>query len=127
MAAYVQQLKLRDLVSELSNISWDSLKQVLLYLGLPKNKLDDIEVMNPTSVSRRTNALDCWLQMDVSASWQKVVVALVRCDVMAEAKRIGTKYNCHMYTDAVPMPHGPSDSYLVSISAASGALSQAII
>jgi hypothetical protein len=81
--------ELRELVSTLTTLSWEDLKQVLLSLGVPKHKIDDIETMHPTSVSsRRMSALDCWLQMDVSASWWKLFMALVNCGQIAEAVKI---------------------------------------
>ena len=93
MAARFQQLELRDVVSSLSSVSWDDLKRVLLDLGVPKNKLDDIEATYPTSVSsRRMSALDCWLQMDVGASWERLVGALNSCDLVMEAHKIGVKH-----------------------------------
>ena len=93
MAARFQRLELRDVVSSLSSVSWDNLKRVLLDLGLPKNKLDDMEATYPTSVSsRRMSALDCWLQMDIGASWKKLVESLNSCDLVTEAHKIGVEH-----------------------------------
>ena len=107
MASSSERPELRNLVSDLSDVAWDSLKQVLLYLGVPNNKLDDIEITHPTSVgSRRISALDCWLQMDVSASWQKVVDALILFRLMTEAERIAGKHDCRLVLDCqVSNPH----------------------
>ena len=71
---------MQKLNSDLSSLSWDVLKQVVLHLGVPKHRIDDVEAMHPTSVSdRRISALDSWLQMDIQASWDKVVEALQSC------------------------------------------------
>ena len=73
---------LQELVRTHCNLSWDKVKQVLLHLGVPKHRIDDVEAIHPTDEeSRRTTAWDCWLQMDVSASWWKVAHALRACDV----------------------------------------------
>ena len=73
---------LQELVRTHWNLSWDKVKQVLLHLGVPKHRIDDIEAIYPTyDESRRTAAWDCWLQMDVCASWREVADALQACDV----------------------------------------------
>ena len=118
MASSNQRPELRDLVSDLSDVSWDSLKQVLLSLRVPNNKLDDIEITHPTSIgSRRIGALDCWLQMDVSASWQKVVDALILFRLVTEAERIAGKYDCRLVLDCqVDTSHVSTDLHPISIS-----------
>ena len=125
MASFLNKRpELRDLVNELSGISWDSLKQVLLDLGVPKHRLDDIEGVHPTSVSsRRMSALDCWLQLDVHASWERVAKALMNCFLLAEAVKLAQKYDCVIFPEEPHLcgtsePHlcGTSESHLVPVS-----------
>ena len=74
---------LARLLSDLSSLSWDKLKQFVLQLGVPHHRIDDIEATHSPGAesSCRESALNSWLQMDVSASWKKVADALESCDV----------------------------------------------
>ena len=77
---------LARLLSDLSSLSWDKLKQFVLQLGVPHHRIDDIEATHSPGAesSCRESALNSWLQMDVSASWKKVADALESCDVESD-------------------------------------------
>lgn len=93
MAARLAPEDLRHVDSALSDLSWNDISQVALQLGVPQNKLSDIETENPTNASgRKLKAMDYWLQSDVEASWEKLVDTLKGLSLTATAQKIEKKY-----------------------------------
>lgn len=93
MAARLAPEDLRHVDSALSDLAWNDIKRVALQLGVPQNKLSDIETENQTNASgRKLKAMDCWLQSDVEASWEKLVDTLKGLSLTATAQKIEKKY-----------------------------------
>ena len=85
--------ELMQLFTELSGLSWDKQKTVMLRLGVPKRRLKDIEKKNPTSdAKRKMDALECWLKKDSSATWLKLVNALRECKLEILSQIIERQY-----------------------------------
>lgn len=93
MAARIRLEDLRHVDSALSELSWNDVRRVALQLGVPENKLADIETENPTNVSgRKIKAMNCWLQSDLDASWEKLVDILKNLSLTATAQKIEKKH-----------------------------------
>lgn len=93
MAARIKPQDLRHVDAALNQLSWDNVRQVALRLGVPQNRLSDIEMENPTSTSgRKLRAMDCWLQSDIEASWEKLVDILKSLSITSTAQEIEEKY-----------------------------------
>ena len=111
MAARIAPEDLRHVDSALSDLSWNDIRQVALQLGVPQNKLSDIEMENPTSTSgRKLKAMDCWLQLDVEASWEKLVDTLKSLSLTATARKIEIKYCSRSVSSATTSTHATSSS-----------------
>lgn len=67
---------LGDLVTAVKKVEWKDLKPILLTLNVPLNKIDEVERRHPgNEIDRKTRALDCWLNLDPGATWDKFIGA----------------------------------------------------
>ena len=82
-------LKIDDLCDELSTVSdW---YQLGLKLGVPDDKLDEIQRNHPLH-QRKREALNLWLQLKHDASWMSIERVLQRMGEKTLAKRIRQTY-----------------------------------
>ena len=73
-------------LNELHQLTVDEMKQLMLYLNVPLNVLNEIEKKLFGDDCRKMQFIDEWLRLDNTASWRKLVSGLktMRMDVIAD-------------------------------------------
>ena len=94
--------QLKDLIRELSDLSWSEVKDAAIQLGIKFNKLQWIERKYSDESERLSAAMQLWLETDTEACWKKIAEALRVNEKNALAEGIETKF-CRPTLN--PRPH----------------------
>ena len=81
-----------SLVNELAHLEIGTVKSLVVQLGVSRGECSDVDY-DPVK-ERRQKLLDCWLKVDESATWSKLVDALKSpaVDEHSLAEKIRVKY-----------------------------------
>ena len=87
-----QRPELKDMMNELTDLSWEEFTALALQLDVKKATLDKIEDDKKKVDGRKLEAMDKWLKQDVDASWEKIVDALETVKMNTLAGSVRAKY-----------------------------------
>lgn len=91
MAASVElPITSRNVVTVLQALSVEQTKQLVFYLGIELNVLDDIQMQHKGD-SFKMQALQTWLNYDTEASWDKIISGLKKIGMNTLAEKVFTK------------------------------------
>ena len=69
----IDQLRSEGIISELSSVDAVNL---LFYLGVPLNKLDDLRAEHKSGLQVNVHGFQMWLDQDLKATWKKLIAKL---------------------------------------------------
>ena len=75
MASTAPKFSTQNIVTYIERLSVEQTKELIFYLGVPENVLDDI-AGSDKSRFLKVKFVQAWLDRDTSASWEKLIVIL---------------------------------------------------
>ena len=102
------------MMKALKSLNVENTKSLMFHLGVPVNDLDDIQATHRDASSQKMHLVQKWLEIDVDASWEKLVKILKEIDMHALATEIELKNSPTAAEISVLTPIHDSDTTVVS-------------
>ena len=91
MASNTSRPSTRDVVKALKALNLEKTRNLVFHLGVPPTALDDIE-KEFSGDTRKQKYVEKWLDVDTSASWEKLVSELREIDMHVLATEVKSEY-----------------------------------